>query len=129
MRPSVEGMSTNYEAAWSTLPQGVRDRLGTGEPLNVAALAHAGISPTHADWVNEPASEPWLLPELFALWVADRLDAEADQVDGQPSWVARGKVPLDQRDPADDPPLPAEDQLRRAASLRARAEHLRQHGY
>jgi hypothetical protein len=107
-------MSTDYTAAWMTLPTEVRDKLGTDVPLsdeNLRALDAAGVS-----------LDDGLLPQDFRDFAADQLEADAAAM-GDPS-IPRPAIPLMPGSPGPGPVLirePSEE----SDLLRERAKRLR----
>ena len=107
-------MSTDYTAAWTTLPTAVRDKLGTDVPLSdedVRTLEAAGVSLDNG-----------LLPRDFRDFAADQLEADAAAM-GDPS-VPEPAIPLMPGAPGPGPVLirePSEE----ANLLRQRAKRLR----
>lgn len=118
--------SLDYRAVWDRLPERLRDAFGTRAftPDELRELVSFGVPLTQARWVGGPPA-PFEVARGFELWVADLLARQADELDGMPERVAAATIPLNERDRDMDPAPVSEDVGRRAATLRQRAQRLR----
>lgn len=107
-------MSTDYTAAWTTLPTAVRDKLGTDVPLSdedLRSLEAAGVSLDNG-----------LLPRDFRDFAGDQLEADATAM-SDPA-IPRPAIPLLPGAPGPGPVI-AREQSEESNLLRERAKRLR----
>ena len=118
---------TEYIEVWERLPERLRAVFGVRafSASEVAELAAAGVPVVGTRWETSPDPMRFHVARAFELWVAARLDTEANAIDHLPEMVRIGAIPLDDPARPDDPPPPSDEDATRAHELRTRARRLR----